>query len=204
MNKISDWNELIKSIPIIIRFIVPGYIFLSVKNFYSESEKQKDDNILLKSLIISSVISTIANIFISENNYFYHAILIVLAIVLSILYVKFIYCGYIEKIAHRFKLYKTFKKDTFDYIIDTELGMWFYIYLEDEKIIYIGKVIYYENAIGNNHRYIQLSNYSCYSYDGKKISDYEDDNYKTVLLNTKDIKRIELFYNPSSKKIKSS
>ncbi|KEI87558.1 hypothetical protein FDB81_13485 [Clostridium sporogenes] len=204
MDKICNLNELIKSIPLIIGFMVPGYIFLEIKNFYTKNKREKDDNIILKSLIISFVINSITNIFLSENNYFFPIISIILAIVVSILYVKFIYSSHMEKTTHKFKLYKTFRKDVFDDVVDLELGIWMYIYLNDENIIYSGKLIYYENITEDNHRYIQLSNYSCYSYDGEEICNYVDDNCRTVLLNIKDVKRMELVYDDNSTKIKSS
>ena len=83
------------------------------------------------------------------------------------------------------------------------MGLLALVYLSEEKKIYKGQIRKYEENDNGTNTYLLLSNYVMYKYgEDDELINYENCNENRVLLNTKDITRIELFYHPDSHKIR--
>lgn len=46
-------KEIIAVLPLLIIYILPGYIFIGIKNFIINKDHTEDKNIFLKSIVIS-------------------------------------------------------------------------------------------------------------------------------------------------------
>jgi len=49
-------KDVITILPLLIIYILPGYVFIGVKNFITNRKQVEDKNIVLKSVVISYVI----------------------------------------------------------------------------------------------------------------------------------------------------
>ncbi|WFA10348.1 hypothetical protein [Tissierella sp. Yu-01] len=204
MIEADNLEKLIIIIPSILNHIAPGYIFYSIILYQIGNKANDYKHVLFNSIIISYGINSILGIFVSQENKWFPLVAVSMAVFISIIIIKTIEEGWLRDIAFKFNLYKTAKKDLLSDIVDSKLGMWLYVYLDDEQIIYLGKLTNYEDVTEDNHRYILLSEYSCYSYDGTELKINDDDNTKCVLINILNITRIEMIYDVESKKIKKS
>jgi hypothetical protein len=210
MSDIIEIKDLLSSLPLLIIYIVPGYVFISEMNFILGNKKVDDKNILLKSVAISFIITNLlsvlylktynANFDISlpKNIFFTILITIVFAYVVSI-FLKSEICGSAFKYLN---ISNSLKSDIFNDLVDFELGMWIRVYLQDEKLIYQGKIRKFDRTSEDGNTYIALSNYLLQNYDGEILENSEEFNTRWVLISLKDNFRIELFYEPNSNKTK--
>lgn len=204
MTEILYLKELINLIPLILNYVVPGYIFYSIIKFQFENKYKNDKYIIFKSVVLSYFVNGISSILVKKNCILFPIISIFISICMAIVYINIIDKNWFVNLLQKVNLYKTFRKDMISDIVDLKLGMWLCIYLKEEEVIYLGKLIHYEDVTEDNHRYMLLSCYSCYSYDGMKLVEHDEDNTNCVLLNIVNVDRIEIVYPEKSDKIRNA
>lgn len=197
MTEIVNINNIINIIPTLLEYLVPGFIFLTIRNFSFSKDNSKDKYILIKAIIISYLFLEIINPILFPvinmlrvNSEIRPYLFIFLVTFVSILYVKL---NIEDKLISLLGSNKTSQEDCFEAIINSKSGAWIRAYLSEERIIYMGKLKYYDDKENKDNRKIVLTLFSSYSYDGDKLESNEDDYGSLVLLSMKDIKRIEIF-----------
>lgn len=93
---------------------------------------------------------------------------------------------------------KSINDDIFDDVIDYNKRTGMFVYLKNSPIVYIGRFLYREeNGVDS---YIALTDYVCLSADdGETIFDPDKSNMlSTVVINLRDIERIQLDYERDS------
>lgn len=207
MIDLTKINDIIAALPVLIIYILPGYCFISLKDFITNIKPTEDKNIVIKSILISYVIINISRLIfnILRLNFdislpIVSLFIITLAIIITYLYSIFVQSEKCDKILKWFKVTRSIKSDALTDIIDLELGMWVRVFLNSEQIIYMGKIRKFHH-FGDSNYYIILSNYSQYNYSGLELINRETLNTEWVAISLKENYRIELSYNPASKKI---
>lgn len=198
---ILKFKDLIEILPLLLNYIVPGYIFYSIYDFQLGCKNNKEDNFLLKNIVFSFFLNTLLSIFLDQENKYYSLILLALSVVIALAYINIIEQNWYITISNKLNFYKSVKIDLISDIIDSKLGMWVRIYIKGESVIYTGKLIRYDNETENMHRYFVLSEYSCHSYEGEELEDHYGDINQCVLINIANSDRVELIYSESSEKI---
>lgn len=200
-------KDIIAVLPLLIIYILPGYIFISVINFIVNKKYKEDKNIILKSLVISYIIINIETFLLGLQGILFDissAKSIIITFGVSILSAYL--CAQIidnesgNIILKKLKIARSFKSDVIADITDFELGMWIKVFISSEKLIYVGKIRRFEQVVDLSY-IIVLSNFILYKYSGDEVENYSSDNTKWVFLSLKDNYRIELVFNPTSKKI---
>lgn len=201
-------KDIITVLPLLIIYILPGYIFISIKDFILNKKPIEDKNILLKSIVISYVIvnlEKLISIHFSRKDMDISSpksiiITFVLSIIIAYVYSMVLYCPRTTKLLKFLKITRSLKLDILTEIIDFDKGTWVRVFLNTEEIIYVGKIRKFEQ-ITDASCYIVLSNFITYNYENELFVDNENCNTEWVLLSVKDNYRIELVYKSSSKKI---
>lgn len=201
-------KDIITVLPLLIIYILPGYIFISIKEFILNNKPMNDHNIMLKSVVISYVIINLEKLMllhflrmdmdISSSESI--IITFIVSIILGYFYSMLIYCPLATKLLNSLKITRSLKTDVLTEIMDFEKGMWVRIFLNAEQIIYVGKIRKFEQ-ISDTICYIVVSNFITYNYKNKKLVDNENNNTEWVAICVKDNYRIELVYDATSKKI---
>ena len=194
-------KEFIEILPLFLNYIGPGYIFYKISEFQLGRSGNKENNYLFNYLIFSYFLNVLLSIFLNQEDRLYSFILLTISVVLSVIYVNVIEKNWFIEFLSKFNFYKGIKTDIISEIVDSKLGVWIKIYIKSEEVIYIGKLIRYDNEMENMHRYMVLSEYCCYSYDGDVLEDNYGEYTKCVLLNIANVNRLELLYDEDSEKI---
>lgn len=187
-------QEVVKIIPSILEYFVPGFIFITIRNYCYSKNNEKDKYIVLKSIVISFIIMQISQVIVNIfkwNEVFISYISIIIAIISTILYIRFkLEAFIIEKLLGE---NKTPNEDYFDNIIPGKKGAWMRVYINQE-VIYMGKILYYEGKETGEDRKIALSNFISYSYeDSEEWDNHSADDDGIVLISMKNINRMEIF-----------
>lgn len=199
---ILKFKEIIEVLPLLLNYIGPGYIFYKIIEFQLGRSNNKENNYWLNYIIFSYILNVILSIFLDPSNKFYLFIILVASGILAVIYMNIIERNWLVKIFSKLNFYKGIRLDIISEIIDCKLGVKIRIYIKAEKVIYTGKLIRYDNEVENMHRYMVLSEYCCYSYDGDILEDNYGDCTQCALLNIANVDRIELIYEEDSEKIK--
>lgn len=194
-------KEFIEILPLLLNYICPGYIFYKISELQLGRSSNKENNYLLNYLIFSYFFNVLLGTFLNQEDRFYSFILLIICVVFSVVYVNVIEKNWFIGFLGKLNFYKGIKTDIISEIIDSKLGVWIKVYVKCEKVIYIGKLIRYDNEMENMHRYMVLSEYSCYSYDGDVLEDNYGEYTKCVMLNIANVNRLELIYDEDSEKI---
>ena len=194
-------KEFIGILPLLLNYIGPGYIFYKISELQLGRSNNNENNHLLNYIIFSYIFNILLGTFFNQEGRFYSLILLILSIVFSVIYVNVIEKNWFAKLLSKINFYKGINADIISEIIDSKLGVWIKVYIKCEKVIYIGKLIRYDNEMKNMHRYIVLSEYNCYSYDGDVLEDNYGEYTKCALLNITNVNRLELIYDKDSEKI---
>lgn len=194
MVEILKIQEVVKIIPSILEYFVPGFIFIIIRNYCYSKNNDKDKYIILKSIVISFIIMQISQVVVSVltlNHVWVSYVSIFISIIITVLYMRFkLEEKIIEKILGESK---TPNEDYFDNIIAKKEGAWLRAYV-NEEVIYMGKIIYYEGKDAGEDRKIALSNFKSYSYkESEEWDDFSEEDKSIVLLSIKSISRIEIF-----------
>lgn len=196
-------KDLIYIIPDLINLFLSGFIFMTMYNWLNHKE-MNISLITIWSLFISILVKSICSIvhtFIFVNVNFsnstkiliYSSIGLFLAIIIT-------WLRNINPL--RMVLYKVNNKslndDIFDDVIDYDKRTNMMIYLRNSPLLYIGRFLYREEK--GIDSYIALIDYACLSTkDGQVIFDPDkSDMLSTVVINLKDVERIQLQYEKDS------
>lgn len=201
---------IIEMLPTIFINFIPGYLFVRVINFRFSKVTNDDNHLLLKSIVISFIIiTTLDQLFSFVNLNFdieetiIKIIILVFSVVVGLIWCKILNCRYTRILLLKLGFNKSLNTNIFDDIVDIDKGLKILAFLPEEELIYAGEIRRYEDGEKIDDYFIVLSNYVVIGYDGEEIDNREEDNTKWVMLNTKNISRIELIYHEESEKIKT-
>jgi hypothetical protein len=200
---------MVAAIPLIMIYIVPGYIILRISNFQLSKKTEHDQYILVKSLVVSFIIvsagETLWNLIFPGTQALaspaFRNTVIILSMTAGILWSKFLTGELFEKVLLRLGIYKTLRSGIWNGVVDFEYGLWLMVYIPADRVVYAGKIRKYVETGSNGSFVIFLSNYTLYDYKAEVLKDYVEFNDKWVALQSKDIGRLELFYHEKSSKI---
>lgn len=203
----SKIKDIISALPLLIIYILPGYIFIGTINFIVNKKDKEDKNVILKSLVISYIVVNTEKLLfkcVGINFDISSPSSVIFSFVFTII-IAYICSMIIDKessniILKKLKIARSFKSDVIADITDFELGMWIKVFVNSEKVIYVGKLRRFEQIEDTNY-IIVLSNFILYKYSGDELVNYHDDDTEWVMLSLKDNYRIELIFDPASKKI---
>lgn len=208
---VEEIEVLIEYLPIIFIYFVPGYIFIRINCYRFTKDINKINNLLLKSVVVSYILIALVK-FIFQicskdfnlANTLVKIILIFVSIIAGMFCSKILLNKYSKNILEKLGLKKSFNPNIFDDITDEENGTWIVVYMPEERVIYKGVLQRYEDKEELENYFLILSNYILYDYKQHIIEDNLFVSNKWVMLNTKDISRIEILYSENSYKIEKS
>ncbi len=209
---IQSINDLIKSLPTLIIYIVPGFITIWIKSFILSEKPKETSDIFLKSIVISYLLILFEKFVLKlfgynidiDMNGLHKVILIIISIFVGYIWSMLLQSDNCSNILKKVGVYRTFRANIWDDLVDLQYGLWVRIYLPSESVIYEGKLRKYEEKENLENYLLVLSNFIMYDYEAKEIINNTTVNNEWIALSTKDISRIELLYNANSKKIISS
>ncbi|MFT5871278.1 MAG: hypothetical protein ACI8WT_000196 [Clostridium sp.] len=201
-------KDIITVLPLLIIYILPGYIFISIKDFILYKKQRDDKNIVLKSIVISYVIINFeklvvlcvhkSNMDISSSKSIMSTFFI--SIIIGYVYSMMSQSDIASCCLKKLNITTSMKSDMLTNIIDFKLGMWIRVFLNSEQVVYMGKIRKFEK-IADSSYHIVLSNFMLYGYSGEEFVNNGGLNTRWVAISVKDNFRIELMYEPASKKI---
>lgn len=201
----EEIRMIIKEIPTLIMYVVPGYLTLWGMGLALSRKISKDNHLLMKSIAISYIFIVIGNWMLNGEvlkSWGTKTSLIIISLVIGYIVGRIMLSACFTKVLRKIGITKTMHDNFLTDIIDFDYGLDCMAYLPDERMIYKGEIRKFEEKVNAENSYIVLANYKQFNYDGDVIIESQvPDNYR-VLLNTRDISRIELFYDSRSLKIK--
>lgn len=204
-------KDILEIIPHLLMYFIPGYIVLRIKKNNRQEKKHDDKETFIWSIIYSFIISIISFIGIKLFGFLgkeieHRSILDMGEVnevyVLFNFFIAWIF-GYIMSRYSDLKLYKSFRKflkinhepysSLWNYAMRNPNGAWVRVYLDEYDIGYVGSLISYTCDPDSELREVLLSKYTSFKIsDFEAIDDYSTDEDALILLNSVDIKRIEI------------
>ncbi len=197
----TEVKAFIELLPLIVVYLVPGFVFLWVKSFLLSQRIEEDNHIAVKSIVLSFILINALSIFnaVNINSPGWVILIIFISAILAFVFTKLILWDKFHRILKKCGVNRSFFKSIWNDLADMNHGVWLRLYLPEDRVVYTGTLRKYEEEQENY--YLTISNYSSYSYDEKEIDNYYEDSTKWAALNTKDISRIEIFYHPESRRV---
>ncbi len=199
---IGQIQAIINVLPGIVIYVVPGYIFLWVYTFTFSKDIENDKHAITKSVIISFFFITLFRA-VGIDSFLSPMVicaLIVIPAVSGYLFTRILtskpVCYFIRLIG----INKSFYSDIWNDIVDFKYGQWLRVYLPEERVVYLGRLKRYEETV-TDKTLIVLSNFASYDYKGEVMDDHKKSPEKIVIINTKDVSRIELYYDKRSVRV---
>lgn len=200
--KAINWiTDLIRNIPELLNYFVPGYIFISIYDFIllKKNNYQETNLTIFKSVTISYILKTLYDKIITkwEIEVLYREIdpllnIIILLFMSTILGYLFGLIGYssiINKLLLKIGIHRTVKDNIWSNII--KKGHYLRIFAKDYSKSYCGQCTYYEND--EKEPIVVLSRYQIFDSSAEVICDYSNDNTASIVLNLKDFERVDIF-----------
>lgn len=197
---------LIENMHSILLYFVPGSIFLYIFLFISSKNEQREDQFLLKSVIISyiiiTIINSICNLFnITLNNWIVVIFAITLAVLSSYFISRYYMSNKFRELLRNRKINKSVHQNIWNEIVDVDLGNAIRLFLPSQNIVYYGTLKKYEEK--DNNYYIFINEFVSYYYDHNEvINNFIDKKEYWAAINIKDVARFELYYDKDSDRIK--
>jgi hypothetical protein len=195
---------IIKELPTLVMYLVPGYLVLWIMGFMLSRDVDKDDHIVVKSIVLSYIFINVGSLIIRQsvlNSVTSEMVVMGLALVIGFATAQILLSGHFETLLRRIGVTRSIHSIFLNDIIDLKLGLYVKVYLRNERVIYAGQIRKYEERESSDNSYFVLSSYCQSDYEGVLLQDHENDDSYRILLNTKDISRMELCYHPDSLKI---
>lgn len=196
-------KDLLSIVPDLINLFLSGFIFMVTYNWLNH--KKMDTSILtVWSLFISILVKSLCGLLheiILVNVIFSDSAKIIIyslfGFLLAICATWIRKTKLLQKILYKVNN-KSVNDDIFDDVIDYNKRTGMFIYLKTSPIVYIGRFLYREENGADS--YIALTDYVCLSADdGETIFDPDKSNMlSTVVINLRDIERIQLDYERDS------
>ncbi len=199
---IIEWiTDLINNIPEIISYIVYGYIFLVAYYWISFKDNKDFNNLLIKSIAISYLLTSIYNILIEKYNivfvnaYYKVVIYFVISALLGFIIGKIISHRCFNLLLHKLHIGRTTNENIWDDVIKPYT--WIRIFMKDGSS-YMGQYRYGEPF--NREPIIVLATWQKLDKDVDVIIDNSKNPNELIMLNTKDFEKIEITYTQTTKK----
>jgi len=193
--------EIIREIPALIQYVVPGFIFLRVLYFLN-AKKESDHSIslyIIKMVVVSYIIISIirvvdAIVLPSCNLWVWTEVIIASFIAIPLAYVsyKFLNSKKLSSflgIATRKSANDNLWKDVIDY----DKGTIFKMFMKNKTIVYIGKLATHEER-GENSWFL-LTEYICVYTDKDETFDSSElSKPSRVMIPLREVERVEILY----------
>ena len=201
MKTISWITDLIKNIPKLLNYFVPGYIFISIYNFMllKKANVQESNFIILKSIAISYILKTLYDkiitqweievLYVEIDPLLNVTILLFISLILGYLLGLIGYSPVANKFLLRFGIHRTVKENIWANVI--KKGHYIRVFKKDYSKSYCGQCTFYEND--TREPIIVLSRYVIYNDNADVICDYSNDDTASIVLNLKDFERVDVF-----------
>ncbi|EOU1585868.1 hypothetical protein ACSXDI_13865 [Clostridium perfringens] len=196
-------KDLIEIIPNLFLYFIPGYIAITIKNYYKSQKKSNDNHIIIMSLVISFIIKSLSDGFLYLFNCIFKLniiltkfnepiVLISCSIIFGVAWYKY-YGSFIDKFIRQ-KLESNIESEpnVWNYAMKSVNGSWVTVHLYNVNKVYQGKLIAYTIDPDEKNREVLLCSYARYNLEtGDLIESFNDDK-KCVLINCNDLVDIEI------------
>lgn len=197
-----DWiTYLIDNIPEIISYIVYGYVFLVAYYWISFKDNKDFNNLLIKSIAMSYLLTTIYDLIVTKYNItfsneyykviFYFAISAILGFIIG----KIISHRWFNLLLHKLHIGRTTNENIWDDVIKPYT--WIRVFMKDGSS-YLGQYRYGEPF--KSEPIIVLATYQKLDKDVDVVIDNSQNPNELIMLNTKDFDKIEITYTPTRSK----
>lgn len=197
-----DWiTYLIGNIPTIISYVVYGYVFLVAYYWISFKDNKDFNNLLIKSIAASYLLTSIYDLFIEKYNIVftneYYKVICYFAIsaLLGFAVGKALSHRWFNLLLHKLHIGRTTNENIWDDIIMPYT--WLCIHMKDGSS-YLGQYRYGEPF--KSEPIIVLATYQKLDKDNDVVIDNSQDINRSIMINTKDFEKIEIIYDPSKPK----
>lgn len=186
---------LIDNIPYIISYVVYGYVFLVAYYWISFKDNKDFNNLLIKSIATSYLLTSIYNLFIDKYNIVFsnehHKVISYFAIsaILGFATGKLISHRWFNLLLHKLHIGRTTNENIWDDVIKPYT--WICVHMRDGSS-YLGQYRYGEPF--KSEPIIVLATYQKLDKDNNVVIDNSKDINRTIMINTKDFEKIEFIY----------
>lgn len=199
---IIDWiTYLIDNIPKIISYVVYGYVFLVAYYWISFKDNKDFNNLLIKSIAASYLLTSIYDLFIEiyniafSNEYYKVIIYFTVSAALGFAVGKIISHRQFNLLLHKLHIGRTTNENIWDDVIKPYT--WIRVFMKDGSS-YLGQYRYGEPF--KSEPIIVLATYQKLDKDTDIVIDNSQNMNELIMLNTKDFDRIEITYTPVKSK----
>ena len=188
--------EFVNNIPVILTYVVPGYLFLAIYRymlFKDENASDRTASLLLNSIITSLVLKALYDVAASmlhqsQASGTYLAGIILWGVLAGFVSAKFVETSVMDWLLGFLNINRTVHSNIWDDALAE--GQWIRIWLPNSERSYYGMVAAAENY--NREPIILLRNYQFLDDDGTTLIDNVADTRRTVLLNLSGFERVEI------------
>lgn len=200
--KVIDWIVyLIDNIPEIISYIVYGYVFLVAYEWISFKDNKDFNNLIIKSIATSYLLTSVYDLFITKYNIVFHnnyeqvILYFIASALLGFLIGRIISHRFFNLILYKLHIGRTINENIWDDVIKPYT--WLRIFMKDGSS-YIGQYRYGEPF--KSEPIIVLANWQKLDADVDIVIDNSQNPNELIMLNTKDFEKIEITYDSSHPK----
>lgn len=186
---------MIDNIPTIISYVVYGYVFLVAYYWISFKDNKDFNNLLIKSIAASYLLTSIYDLFIEKynivftNEYYKVIYYFPISAVLGFITGKIISHRWFNLLLHKLRIGRTTNENIWDDIIRPYT--WLCIHMKDGSS-YLGQYRYGEPF--KSEPIIVLATYQKLDKDNDVVIDNSKDMNRSIMINTKDFEKIEIIY----------
>lgn len=193
--------KIIENIPMIVSYIVYGYVYLTAYYWISFKDKTSFNNFVIKCVASNYILTTIydmkfsTNVFLTEHIYLKTILYLLISLVLGLL------CGGITSskkfndVLRFVRIQRTANDNIWTDVIQSNTFLKIYM---NDNTSYTGLCHYVETY--QREPIIVLSRYKYFDADGKIEYDCFNDKNYFVMINSKDFERIEIIYSEPNTK----
>jgi len=199
---IIDWiTYLIDNIPNIISYVVYGYVFLVAYYWISFKDNKDFNNLLIKSVATSYLLTSIYDLFIERydivfiNEYYKVISYFSISAILGFVTGKVISHRLFNLLLHKLHIGRTTNENIWDDVIKPYT--WIRVFMKDGSS-YLGQYRFGEPF--KSEPIIVLATYQKLDKDTDIVIDNSQNMNELIMLNTKDFDRIEITYTPVKSK----
>lgn len=199
---IIDWiTYLIENIPKIISYVVYGYVFLVAYYWISFKDNKDFNNLLIKSIAASYLLTSIYNLLIEKynvifsNEYYMVISYFTVSAVLGFIIGKIVSHRWFNLLLHKLHIGRTTNENIWDDVIKPYT--WICVHMKDGSS-YLGQYRYGEPF--KSEPIIVLATYQKLDKDNDVVIDNSLDMSRSIMINTKDFEKIEIIYTPIKSK----
>lgn len=186
----EDIKAIINALPYILKFFIPGAIFLKVFSFIYKEKKDDYKYFIFKSVILSGIIVYPITIVTKiQKDFVIFTISILISIVFGWICGKVVLSSYTQEALRILGIRKT-TKDFLEDVIDMSNGSFIELHLKNDKNIYLGTVEYFDEKDGKI--YVSIRYFSIQTETGDLIKQDSDarmvfclDNTNKIILKSK-------------------